>query len=141
MIYVAVSPGQYMSILYQGRHAVHPLKKGIDMSVLRKYQLHQTHRNDKAYCAILNIDNAKEVGIWIGVFIALNWGFEVVSSRTWMDYFGLYPDDKDERDNHWMTVARLRYPMMNIKKDNYETILTACYLHDRHENEKNAVFA
>ena len=141
MIYVAVSPCQYMSILYQGRHAVHPLKQGIDMSVLRKYQLHQTHQNDKAYCAILNSNEPKEVGIWIGIFIALDWGFEVVSSKTWMDYFGLYPDDKNERDNHWMTVARLRYPMMNVKKDNYEAILTACYLHDRYENEKNAVFA
>jgi hypothetical protein len=30
---------------------------------------------------------------------------------------------------------------MNVKKDNYEAILTACYLHDRYENEKNAVFA
>ena len=35
-----------------------------------------------------------------------------------------------------MSVARLRYPMMSVKKDNYEAILTACYLHDKYENEK-----
>ena len=53
----------------------------------------------------------------------------------------IFTKSKKEQDNHWMSVARLRYPMMSVKKDNYEAILTACYLHDKYENEKRMVFA
>ena len=141
MIYIAVSPKRYLSILCQGRHAIHPLKEGIDITILYQYQLQQMQKDTRAYCAILDTKDQREVGKWVGIFMAMDWGFEVINTTTWMDYFGLYPDDKKERDNHWMSVARLRYPMMSVKKYNYEAILTACYLHDKYENEKRMVFA
>ena len=111
------------------------------MGILFQYQLQQMHRDTRAYCAILDTKDQREVGKWVGIFMAMDWGFEVIDSKTWMDYFGLYPESKKEQDNHWMSVARLRYPMMSVKKDNYEAILTACYLHDKYENEKRMVFA
>ena len=135
MIFIAVCPDEYISILYQNRHSVHPLNDGINITMLRKYQYL------KARCAILETDDQLEMGKWMGIFLSFRWDAEIVSSDEWMDYFGLYPDDPEEQINHWVSIVKLKYPMMSVRPDNYEAILAACYLHDREERAKRAVFA
>ena len=135
MIYIAVVPDEYLSILYQNRHSIHPLGDYVCIDVLRKYQYL------KAQCAILETENQLEMGKWLGVFQSFRWDIEIVSSDEWRNYFGLYPDAPDEEVQHWIDIVKLKYPMMPVKPDNYEAILTACYLHDRAERAERAVFA
>tara|TARA_R100000808_G_C2056077_1_gene89527 strand:+ start:174 stop:581 length:408 start_codon:yes stop_codon:yes gene_type:complete len=135
MIFIAVSPGEYISILYQNRHSIHPLNNGVRIDVIRKYQYL------RAKCAILKSDNQLEMGKWFGVFQSFRWDVEVVSSNEWKNYFGLYPENPDDETAHWINVVKLRYPMMSVRPDNYEPILMACYLRDRTEQAGKAVFA
>ena len=65
----------------------------------------------------------------------------IIKSDVWMKYFGIFPDDPKMRIDHWINVARFRYPLMPIKPDNYEAILAACYLHDKEKNESIGAFA
>ena len=135
MMFISAIPQKYLSILYQGRHSVHPITGDDDISILRKYQYLQ------AESVVIDGDNKVEVGKWIGIFQAFGWKASIISSDTWMDYFGVYPDDPDMMHSHWMNVVKMRYPMMSVRDDNYEAILAACYLHDKHAHEKAAVFA
>ena len=134
-MFIAVDPNNYNSILYQGRHAVHPIDLETMISLLNKYKYVD------AKCVIISNENQFDVGFWFGVFMSYGWETEVIHATTWMDYFGLYPEDKNERLNHWLTIAKLRYPMMKVDEENYEVILVACYLHDKFKAETDAVFA
>tara|TARA_Y100001951_G_C11279679_1_gene264450 strand:- start:812 stop:1216 length:405 start_codon:yes stop_codon:yes gene_type:complete len=134
-MFIAVDPNKYISILYQGRHSIHPIKVDTMMNILNKYKY------ANARCVVIDNEKQFDVGFWFGVFSAYGWKTDLVKTDEWMDYFGLYPDDKIERVNHWLSVAKLRYPMMSINKKNYEVILTACYLHDKYKAEQDAVFA
>ena len=134
-MFISATPERYLSILYQGRHSVHPITGDADISILRKYQYLQ------ADGVVIDGDNKVEVGKWLGIFQAFGWKASVISSDTWMDYFGVYPDDPDMMRSHWINVVKMRYPMMSVRDDSYEAILSACYLHDKHAHEKAAVFA
>ena len=134
-MFIAVDPNNYISILYQGRHSVHPIELETMISLLNKYKYVD------AKCVVISNENQFDVGFWFGVFSSYGWETEVIGTDTWMNYFGLYPDDKNERLNHWLSIAKLRYPMMKVDEKNYEVILVACYLHDKHKAETDAVFA
>ena len=134
-MFIAIDPKNYISILHQNRHTVLPIEEGTILSILNKYQY------VNAECIILDNNNRFDVGFWYGLALAYGWQIEIIDSKTWMDYFGLYPDDEKERTKHWINIAKLRYPMMKVDEKNFEVILSACYLHDKFKAELNASFA
>ena len=134
-MFIAVDPNNYISILYQNRHVVHPINLETMVGILNKYKYID------AKCVVLDNENQFDVGFWFGIFCAYGWDTQIIGTETWMNYFGLYPDDKNERLNHWLSIAKLRYPMMRVNEKNYEVILVACYLHDKFKAETDAVFA
>tara|TARA_R100000995_G_C3408786_1_gene88357 strand:+ start:116 stop:520 length:405 start_codon:yes stop_codon:yes gene_type:complete len=134
-MFIAVDPKNYISILHQNRHSIFPIDEHTIVAILNEY------RHIDAECVILNNDNRFDVGFWYGLALSYNWQIDIIESETWMDYFGLYPEDKTERIKHWMSIAKLRYPMMKVDENNFEVILSACYLHDKFKAEINASFA
>ena len=135
MMFIAVVPGVCMSIINNKTHSFHYLDGGfkIEMFKRRKYM--------KTECVIVENDDQFTIGRWIGIFDAMGWKSSIIKSDIWMDYFGLYPDDPKMMTDHWINVARFRYPLMPIKPNNYEAILAACYLHDKEKNESIGAFA
>tara|TARA_R110000744_G_scaffold336979_1_gene442249 strand:- start:205 stop:609 length:405 start_codon:yes stop_codon:yes gene_type:complete len=134
-MFIAVDPKNYISILHQNRHSIFPIEENTILAILSDYKYVD------AECVILDNTNRFDVGFWYGVALSYGWQIDIINSKTWMDYFGLYPEDEQERIKHWMSIARLRYPMMKVDKNNFEVILSACYLHDKFKAEINASFA
>lgn len=134
-MFIAIDPKNYISILHQNRHTIYPIEEGTILSILN------TYRYVEAECIILDNKNEFDVGFWFGLALSYGWQIDIINSETWMDYFGLYPEDKKERINHWISIAKLRYPMMKVDEKNFEVILSACYLHDKFKAELNASFA
>ena len=134
-MFVAIDPKNYISILHQNRHTIFPIEEGTILSILNTYQY------VNAECIILDNENRFDVGFWYGLALAYSWQIEIIDSKTWMDYFGLYPDDEKERTKHWINIAKLRSPMMKGDEKKFEVLLSACYLHDKFKAELNASFA
>ena len=134
-MFVAIDPKNYISILHQNRHTIYPIEEGTILSILN------TYKYVDAECIILDNKNKFDVGFWFGLALSYGWQIDIINTETWMDYFGLYPEDKKERINHWINIAKLRYPMMKVDEKNFEVILSACYLHDKFKAELNASFA
>ena len=134
MMYFAVIPSQSVSFLYQKSHSVHSIYEGFDISLLDKF------RYVKSRCVIIDNGDTYNIGKWVGICEILRFEVYIIESNVWMDYFGLYPKQPNLMDEHWMNVVKYRYPMLPVKKDNYEAVLAACYLHDKHENESVGAF-
>ena len=54
----------------------------------------------------INNKNKFDVGFWYDTALAYGWQIDIIDSKTWMDYFGLYPENKDERIKHWINIAK-----------------------------------
>ncbi len=134
MMYMAVVPGQCLSMLYNGAHSYHYINKGFTMALFKRYEY------VRAECVIIDNGSVFEIGRWTGVFDALGWSYRIIDSNEWMRYFGLWPEDPILMDQHWMDVVKYRYPMIPVRRDNYEPILAACYLHDKDTNESVGAF-
>ena len=134
MMYIAIVPGQCLSILYNKAHSFHYINKGFNMGLFKQYEY------VRAECAIIDNGSVFEIGRWTGIFDALGWSYKIIESEEWMRYFGLWPDGPILKDHHWMEVVKYRYPMLPVKPDNYEPILAACYLYDKNNNESVGAF-
>ena len=135
MMFIAVVPGSCLSIIHNKSHSFHYLGDDFKIELFKRYKYLKTE------CIIVERGDQFTIGRWVGIFETLGWSPLVIRSDIWMDYFGLFPDDPKMRIEHWINVARFRYPLMPIKPDNYEAILAACYLRDKHNNETVGAFA
>lgn len=135
MIFIAVVPGSCVSIINEKTHSFHYLKDDFKIEMFKRYKYM------KAEVVIIERGDHFTIGRWVGIFDAMRWETSIIQSDVWMKYFGLFPDDPELMLDHWINVARFRYPLMPIKPDNYEAILAACYLYDKEKNESIGAFA
>ena len=141
MMYIAVEPKKSISILHEQKHAVYTLKEEVDsdlylksvISVLKKYKYL------KVKCGMIKTENEIEMGKWFGVFLSLNWNCKIIKSVEWKEFFGLYPTEPIKQYFHWSRFIKTKYPMMGVNKDNYKSILVACYLNEKEQYKKDSV--
>ena len=134
MMYLGIVPNQCMAIFYERTMSFHMIYDGFNPKFFDRYKYL------KVKCAIINNNSQFQIGRWTGVLDVYNWGYEIIESNTWMDYFGLWPEDPVLMDKHWISVVKYRYPMLPVKGDSYESVLVACYLHDKENNEAVGAF-
>ena len=134
-MFIAVVPGVCLSIIHNKTHSFHYLDGDFKIDLFKRYKYLKTE------VVIIERGDHFNIGRWVGIFDAMRWETSIIKSDVWMKYFGLFPDDPKMRIDHWINVARFRYPLMPIKPDNYEAILAACYLHDKEKNESIGAFA
>tara|TARA_Y100000401_G_scaffold116296_2_gene121722 strand:- start:1200 stop:1607 length:408 start_codon:yes stop_codon:yes gene_type:complete len=135
MMFIGIVPGQCLAILYRNSMSSYSIYEKFNLKIFDNYKYL------KAKCAIIDNGSVFQIGRWTGILDTYNWEYEVIESKRWMDYFGLWPDDPVLMDKHWINVVKYRYPMLPVKKDTYEAILVSCYLHDRKNNESVGAFA
>ena len=134
MMYVAIVPNECLSILYNKVHSYHYLNDSFNLRLFKQYEY------TKAKCVIIDNGNVFEIGRWVGILDTYGWDYDLIDTDTWMRYFGLWPEEPKLMDEHWINVVKYRYPMLPAKVDNYESILAACYLSDRDNNESVGAF-
>ena len=135
MIYIAVVPNQTISIIHNTNHSFYYLNDTFSLEIFRRYKYL------RAKCVIIDNGDLYDIGRWSGIFDVFYWDYKIIESAEWMDYFGVYPDDKKLMVKHWLNVVKYRYPMLPAKTNNYETILAACYIRDKDVNESVGEFA
>lgn len=134
-MFLAIVPGECLSILYRNAHSLHYLDSNFSLKLFKQYQYL------KINCAIIDNGNSYQIARWHGISEALNWNIKTIQSVEWMNYFGVWPEDHAMMIEHWINVVKYRYPMMPAKPNNYEAILAACYLSDKNAKEEIGVYA